>query len=164
TTVAASNIIAGNQGDGIAITSKGSGTLVQGNYIGVVGATGTTPLGNTGNGVRVTNASATIGGTTADTRNVISRNGRAGVLGNNDGSAQIQGNYIGLGGDGSTKVGNKQQGVFLASNKASTVGGTVAGARNVISGNGTHGVDMLHAGSGHLVLGNYIGTNAAGTA
>lgn len=46
-----------------------------------------------------------------------------------------------------------------------TVGGTSAAARNVISGNNSRGVDILGSGvSSNTVTGNYIGTNAAGTA
>ena len=41
------------------------------------------------------------------------------------------------------------------------VGGTVAGARNVISGNGGPGVSILS--DGNRVEGNYIGTDATGT-
>ena len=46
-----------------------------------------------------------------------------------------------------------------------TIGGTAAGARNVISGNGSHGVRIDgSSATGNWVQGNYIGTNAAGTA
>src|SRR5262249_61747836 len=44
------------------------------------------------------------------------------------------------------------------------VGGTAAGARNVISGNGGDGVTIKDTGTmGNVVAGNFIGTNAAGT-
>ena len=41
-----------------------------------------------------------------------------------------------------------------------TIGGTTPGAGNVISGNGTYGIDL--AGSNTIVEGNYIGLNATG--
>ena len=53
------------------------------------------------------------------------------------------------------------------------VGGTVPSARNVISGNNNNGVNiggqvtngvLVNTGAGSIVLGNYIGTNPAGTA
>ena len=44
------------------------------------------------------------------------------------------------------------------------IGGTLAGERNVISGNGSSGVLIQNGANGTLVQGNYIGTNAAGTA
>ena len=46
-----------------------------------------------------------------------------------------------------------------------TIGGTIAAARNVISGNGNDGVLLDYPGvSANVVEGNYIGLNAAGTA
>ncbi len=48
---------------------------------------------------------------------------------------------------------------------STTVGGTTAGARNVISGNTQDGAVVYGAGaSNNLVEGNYLGMNAAGTA
>ena len=48
---------------------------------------------------------------------------------------------------------------------ANTIGGTTAGDRNIISGNDGFGVQILNANATlNSVLGNYIGTNAAGTA
>jgi parallel beta-helix repeat protein len=163
TTVGAGNIIAGNAGDGIALLAPSSGTLVQDNYIGL-GNDGVIAQGNTANGIRVTGASATVGGTATGARNIISGNQGAGILVNGMGTALIQNNYIGLGADGATQVGNNQQGIFLDQDKGSTVGGTTAGAGNAISGNKAQAVDILHGNSNDVVQGNRIGTNAAGNA
>jgi parallel beta-helix repeat protein len=55
-------------------------------------------------------------------------------------------------------------GVYIVSGQNNTVGGSTAGERNVISGNGS-GVYIAYSGTdGNLVKGNYIGTNASGTA
>jgi hypothetical protein len=51
--------------------------------------------------------------------------------------------------------------VYGADNE--TIGGTTAAARNVISGNGGDGIRLLFS-AGDVIQGNYIGTNAAGTA
>src|SRR5262249_61445460 len=72
TTVAARNIIAGNEGDGIASTSEGTGTLIRGNFIGTDN-TGTKAQANTGNGVRISGAPATVGGTPGESHS-LSRN------------------------------------------------------------------------------------------
>ena len=73
----------------------------------------------------------------------------------------VQGNYIGLGSDGSTILGN-QDGVILSSGAdGNTIGGSVAGAGNVISGN-NFGVNVQSANN--TIAGNIIGLNAAGDA
>jgi len=55
-------------------------------------------------------------------------------------------------------------GVYMVSGQNNTVGGSTAAERNVISGSGT-GVYIAHSGTdGNVVKGNYIGTNASGTA
>jgi parallel beta-helix repeat protein len=163
TTLAARNVIAGNNGDGVAITAGASAVVVQGNYIGLTDANGPPGRGNLGAGVRVTGGSATIGTPGSAASNIISNNTGAGVLVNSSGTALIQGNYIGLGADGLTPVGNGKQGVFLDKDDGSTVGGTTAGAGNVISGNIAHAVDIFQADGNDVVQGNRIGTNAAGT-
>ena len=72
----------------------------------------------------------------------------------------IEGNFIGTNVVGALDLGNAEDGVDIrASNN--TVGGLAAGARNVISGNGARGV-VIQVGSGSLVLGNLIGTDASG--
>src|SRR4030042_768370 len=49
--------------------------------------------------------------------------------------------------------------------QGNTIGGDTAEERNVISGNGSHGVYINGSGTdGNYVKGNYIGTDAAGTA
>lgn len=45
-----------------------------------------------------------------------------------------------------------------------TIGGTVSGAPNLISANKANGVDLNGSGTGNLVQGNFIGTDASGTA
>ena len=69
------NIISGNDRYGIAITSSGS--LIQGNYIGV-GASGEA-LGNGDDGVMVPLSDTTVGGTTANAGNLIAYNGGDGI-------------------------------------------------------------------------------------
>jgi hypothetical protein len=52
--------------------------------------------------------------------------------------------------------------VFIFQGAANTVGGSAAGARNVISGNGTDGVE-IDAGNSNQVQGNLIGLATDGT-
>ena len=78
---------------------------------------------------------------------------------------KVQGNFIGTDVTGTLDLGNVVNGVIIERRRDNTVGGTVAGARNVISGNTNDGVHINGAGaSGNNVLGNFIGTSAVGTA
>jgi hypothetical protein len=77
----------------------------------------------------------------------------------------IVGNYIGLRPDGSTVDGSSSAGI-LVNGSGNRIGGTTVADRNVISGNGDGIKIAPGAGiepSNNMVLGNYIGTNAAGT-
>jgi titin len=103
-----------------------------------------------------------IGGTTPGARNVISGN-RFGVevASRND---RIQGNYIGTDVTGMRDLGNAEAGIHLHFQASGIViGGTIAGARNVISGNDADGVLIAENSNSNLVLGNLIGTDASGT-
>jgi hypothetical protein len=75
----------------------------------------------------------------------------------------IAGNYIGT--DGSSALANVNAGVIVdGGSTGNTIGGTAAGDRNVLSGNGRGVVVAGSGANGNVVEGNYIGTNAAGTA
>ena len=54
-------------------------------------------------------------------------------------------------------------GIDLLRANNNTIGGTVAGAGNVISGNSGHGIALADSSS-NLIQGNLVGTNATGTA
>lgn len=164
-TSGARNIISGNGGNGVFLS--GAGSKLQGNYIGT-DITGTLPLGNSNTGVVAGNG-AMIGGTTPEARNIISANGGFGnvALGeNNSGvAATVQGNYIGTDVTGAKALGsNTQFGISIFTN-GHLIGGTAAGAGNVISGNMT-GIQVgvfSGAVSGNAIFGNLIGLNAQGT-
>jgi hypothetical protein len=93
----------------------------------------------------------------------------------------VQGNFIGTDATGTItdpngvpgsgdELGNRRFGVFTCDGPSCgsivniTIGGTAAGARNIISGNGADGVVLGNAAenAGHLVQGNYIGTDVTG--
>src|SRR5262249_13761703 len=66
---------------------------------------------------------------------------------------------------GTVALGNTSYGVVMGTNTSNTtVGGTAAGAGNVISGNTLPNVRIHNSATASLVLGNIIGLNAAGTA
>jgi hypothetical protein len=153
-------------GYGVGLIEDGN-ILVQGNFIGT-DRTGTLNLGNLSGGIFISNSlNDTIGGVTAGAGNTIAFNGGDGVtLANKYGTTSLDaGNAI----LGNSIVDNAGNGVsVLATNNGSdysnnTVGGTTAGAGNVISGNSGDGV-LIDGASGISIAGNYIGTNATGSA
>ncbi len=166
TSIGARNILSGNSQYGIFLTNT-TGNVISGNYLGV-NATGTAALGNGLSGVALFGGTQNvIGGTSAGADNVLSGNGNYGIdIGNPVATGNfVQGNLIGLGAGGTNGIANALGGVLLAAGaQSNTIGGTVAGARNVISGNTTAGVFFNGTGtSGNLVEGNYIGTDITGT-
>ena len=145
----------------ILITTNG-GNHIEGCYIGT-DATGSTATGSRGNAIGISSSNNVIGGTVANTRNVIvSVDGGISIFGTGNGN-QILGNYIGLNAAGNAAL-PVFQGIFVGTSN-NVIGGTAAGARNVIGG-GDHGGIIIQgtafATSGNVVQGNYIGTDATG--
>ncbi|MFC1712275.1 PKD domain-containing protein [Candidatus Poribacteria bacterium] len=167
TTPGERNIISGNGDDGVRISGPDtSGNLVSGNYIGT-NANGDAALGNVWDGVVIDSGAQSniIGGTTAGERNIISGNhDGVHISGAGTNNNTVSGNYIGTNANGDAALGNAQGGVYLnLGAQFNTVGGTTAGERNIISGNGGQGVVFHDSGTdNNTVSGNYIGTNANG--
>ncbi len=165
TTSEARNIISGNTQHGVFLTGElANDNQIQGNYIGTTGD-GQLALGNGLDGIPiVSGANNLIGGSTAGAGNLISGNGRYGVLiqGSLANLNKLEGNYIGTNASGMSAIANTQSGVLIES-ALNVVGGTQAGARNVIGGNGLHGIN-LNGGlaNGNSIQGNYIGLTADG--
>ncbi len=160
TTTNRRNIISGNNNHGIFIAGNGSGNMIQGNYIGT-DITGTSPLGNTKPGIRVSGNNNTIGGTSANQRNIISGNGDEGVLIRSSNGNVVQGNYIGTDVTGTSAIPNNNPGIRVLGNN-NTIGGTAANVKNIISGNRDEGI-IISNSNGNVIRGNYIGTDVTGT-
>lgn len=157
----AGNLIAGNNASGIhLVTINTTKTRIEGNLIGT-NASGLGALPNAFYGIHVAESKeVTIGGTVANTRNVIAGNGNHGLLivGN---QVTIQGNYIGVDQTGGTALANNGQGIAVVDSVGITIGGTSSAARNVISANTNHGIGIDRS-NGVAVQGNYIGVNSGG--
>jgi hypothetical protein len=184
------NIISGNQTWGVSLS--GANHVVAGNYIGT-DRTGLIGVPNGGSGIAGNNDVNTgfiIGVSPTSTltypqfeRNVISGNGQHGIAIRGDNHV-IAGNYIGVGSNGVTALGNGQTtiqpGIFITaatttgkknrSIRIGTSGGSaakIAAERNIIAYNKLHGISFNHA-SYATIAGNYIGIdknkNAAGNA
>lgn len=151
-----------------------SGNVIEGNFIGT-DAVGERAMAN-GFGIDLSATTSItgnqIGGTTPAARNVISANNNGGLRIGSNGNA-IQGNFIGTNAAGTERLGNGC--CFIAALEISSddnvIGGTVEGARNIISGQGFYnseleigpGTAVTINGSRNVVQGNYIGTDASGT-
>ena len=161
-----------NRFDAPGIVLDGAGAFdnhIEGNFIGT-NISGTGFAGNGVAGILIQNGAHdnVIGGTTAGARNVISGNGGFGIfITNNTTTAnRVEGNFIGPDLTGTLDRGNGNDGVRIdAGPDANVIGGTATGAGNVISGNGADGIE-IHGGAStnNRIEGNFIGTNAAGSA
>jgi parallel beta-helix repeat protein len=167
TTPDARNIISGNGVANIAV-SGASNSPIEGNYIGT-DATGNIALRNPfyTYGILMSGSAHnnTIGGLTSTpgtgAGNIISGNSGDGVLIAAGSSSSVSGNLIGLTANGSP-LGNSFAGVDISAGATSTtVGGTAAGAANIISANGGSGILVAATGTiGNLIRGNSIYTNS----
>jgi CSLREA domain-containing protein len=157
------NLISGNQ-TGISFDFAGSGNLVQGNLIGT-DPTGLAAISITGQvGVLVTSSSGIVlGGPSTADRNVISGNASGGVYLQGPHNL-VANNYVGVGADGQTPVGNTAGGLFVdASDNTVGVGlpgSQVEGGSNVIAYNGGQGGVVVRLGTQSSILGNSIHSNA----
>ena len=157
------NIISGNGAGGIGLDTSNWNTI-SGNYIGTDPG-GQTARGNF-NGILLMNSSNNvIGGDGPGSGNIISGNTGYGVHLYGGGTPctlnLIKGNYIGLAADGITPLPNPVGIRLQGSVSQNTVGGNLAGQRNVISGNSETGV-LINTATHNTVSGNYIGTDASG--
>ena len=164
------NIISGAASNGIRFDSVGSATgasgdiIIAGNHIGV-DRTGNTALANGGSGIHFLAGSAsgvTIGGTSENDRNIISSNTNNGVDIEDVSGINILGNYIGVGADGVTEVGNGVNGINANGVTTLTIGNGTASGRNIISGHGDDGIKLSGTIDGVVIDGNYIGLGADG--
>ena len=156
------------------LATGASGNSVLGNYVGT-DITGTFAIGNQANGVLMQNGANgnTIRG------NVVSGNA-IGINIIDSSNNVVQGNLIGTNPAGTAALGNIGNssgfgpGVAISvtpgftgnpsySSSGNLIGGTTAAARNVISANKA-GVWIQGTAATGNFIGNYIGTNAAGTA
>jgi CSLREA domain-containing protein len=159
------NLISGNAGFGLYLF--GANHTIQGNKIGTnLAGTAAIPNGNAGIQLQGPH-DVTIGGTTANARNLISGNTGNGIAADTVQHSTIQGNFIGTSADGTAAIPNLQGGINLAGGDTNLIGGAAAGAGNVISGN-DHFAILLQPPEGTVndnneVLGNLIGTKADGT-
>ena len=172
-------LVINNFAEGVAIASQDNvGLQVQGNYIGVNPqgtAAKSNEIGLDGATASFPNAGedVLVGGLEAEDRNILSGNssGTTAAGGYPASGWVVQGNYIGVAADGVTAVPNANIGgsgaLSIDNCEDVIIGGTQAGAANVISGNNNYGLapDNINTARTHMgltVQGNYIGTDYTG--
>ena len=189
------NIISGNDGSGISIIQSSNMTsaannIIANNYIGVdvtgiatttIGGFTTSIVSNSGSGVLLNAGGNTVGGiTTTGTnvaRNTISGNRANGVsIGSNFANGNtVIGNFIGVGSNGTTAIGNRDNGVQISNlalnntiGGASVTVGACDNSCNLIANNGdSSNATSARAGvyvdptgrSGNAIRGNSIFNN-----
>jgi hypothetical protein len=173
------NRFAGGANAEIWISGPG-GNVIQGNYVGTnLAGSAVFPFASqAAYGVIIFGSDNNVIGTDGDglndaaEGNVIAGNNTAGILIENSATDSsennsIAGNRIGTSADGNTALGDGRMGVFLIQGTGNRIGTNADGLsdtleRNVISGHAESGVYI--SDNENEVAGNYIGTNAAGTA
>jgi titin len=140
---------------------------IQGNFIGT-DVTGTLARGNGSgsHGILVSSGAGNlIGGTNSGDGNLIAGKNDQGIYLLNTKNNVVQGNYIGVNVTGSLALSNLNNGIVIFSSSSNLIGGPVAAARNVISGNGVSGVVLTGTTppTGNVIQGNYIGTDRSGS-
>jgi titin len=162
------NVISSSAKEGIYLDKITTGTI-SGNYIGT-NAAGSAAVANALHGITVANSSSgiTIGGTTLGTGNVISGNTASGInIITLSHGTTIKGNYIGLNAAGTAALSNGTHGIFSTAVNNLVIGGSSNSERNIISGNGNAAAEngiSIDNSTGHVIKGNFIGTNANGLA
>ncbi len=146
--------------------------ILQCSYVGV-SANGLTAKPNLQGGIAAEGDSMKIGGTTIESRNVISGNGAFGIYFAGGGSTNgtVQGNYIGVGADGTTTLGNNGFGIgyyntdgggLIGGTAGVTINGACTGTCNIIAHNTNAGIGFFYtgpAGRNVRISGNAIHSN-----
>lgn len=146
------NLISGNTGAGVKITGEdATGNQVYFNLIGLT-ILGDVALPNANGVVMQLGATSNqlyfngIGGNTAD---------GVALLGAETTGNSVLANYIGIGADLTTNVGNGSSGVNISGAVSNTIGASEVG--NVIAYNTTAGVTLTNGASGNIIAANSIG-------
>ena len=160
------NVISGNDQYGVSLSGSGTdANTIAGNYIGTDPA-GAAAIGNWWEGVRFENGPAdnVLGGSTADSGNLISGNESRGVSFDDAGTGnQVAANTIGLDVTGRSPLANDGDGILVFGPATGmTIGGASPDQGNVIGANAGEGI-KLNGTSGVVVRGNFIGVDRGRT-
>jgi CSLREA domain-containing protein len=163
TGIGAGNVVAANRPSDLLVEAGTTNVVIQGNYVGL-DRTAAQPLYDRTNGGIYTDGIGTlIGGTAPGARNVVTAGHAPVYVGPSASNTVVQGNYINLDASGGTVVGHPFRGAAITDTGTNTtIGGSVTGAGNVISGQNDNGIGIELKATGATVQGNYIGTDRSG--
>ncbi len=171
------NYVSGNQNHGFNIYNNSDNITIQGNYVGT-DHTGNAKVGNNLHGIQIDGFTGPCDNISI-LNNVLSGNGNfAGTLPsdpaaptywatgnglnavNNCTGLIVRGNLFGLGANGTTLLGNAENGMALADIPGAIIGGSRSNTneRNIFCGNAFHGI-VLYQSNNFSVRGNIFGTN-----
>ncbi len=149
------------------LTGGEKGAIIRNNRIGT-DTTGMAPIPNASGGVTIQNSiGTTVGAPDPLFYNVIAANGNQGILiAGGSSRSLIEGNFIGTDITGRRALSNTI-GVYIQGGLNNTVGGTVPGSGNVLSGNSAAGLTVVsvpfNPSTGNVIQGNLIGTDPTHT-
>ncbi len=167
------NVISGNwdpdvgaNSDGIEFDNVGAdNNKIYGSYIGT-NFDGTVAIANKPHGVVIYNGvqSTQVGGTGTGQANIISGNSDSEILIDGNGSTSTSGNVIvnnliGVESNGSSALGNGQEGIQIISSASDNLNGGTSGQGNTIA-NGTYGIVVETGSTGICITGNAIYNNS----
>ena len=153
TVIDAATTVVASAGDGVYVTGLATDTLIAGAFIGT-DIDDVAGLGNQGVGIRLSAAS----GVTIGAETVVARNRLSGVRIERSGteaSSYADQNVV----TGATIRDNTGHGLVVNGSRYQTIGGTLDGAGNRISGNQLDGVMLNGASAFLLVQGNAVADN-----
>jgi uncharacterized repeat protein (TIGR01451 family) len=157
------NLISGNIDSGVNILDQSTNVRIYNNIIGLNAAQNATlPNGDPNSGFGAFTAGIysafgvsdiTIGGSSANQRNIISGNTGDGVyLGNDNDGAIVQNNIIGTNPSNASALGNGKNGIMVYSAVNQLIGGIGSNVGNILANNGQHGVAVeVGVGGGGLI-------------
>jgi trimeric autotransporter adhesin len=161
-----SNLISGNRGNGVLITDGAHANFLASNFIGTT-VTGTAALGNDLDGVAIVDGAHdnVLAGTFVNLKpfvfaNVISGNRHNGIRVKDADSNVIHANYLGLGVDNMTPVGNVLDGMLVEGASANTQFGGIIPLGNVAAANGQNGLEIRDTARGTVVFNTFAGLAA----
>jgi len=162
TTATTRNVISANYSYGI-YAYRANNTVIRGLYCGL-NAAGTASLGNLSGGIYAQYCPSLLIGATVDTcQTVVSGNHSTGISLNYSPGVKVQNTRAGTNAAGTAGRGNNGSGLYLYACHEATIGGTTAGAGNLISGNASYGFHAQYCQESLKLQGNRIGTNVTAT-